>query len=139
MRLTSDLRCRHVSRPSRPVPASVPTSSQVGQGCPDRPDLLRARTYRAGIYTIPNIQNRSGQSGRLGQPNGGNGFGRPDLAKQVGTVGTVGAARVSRESIDPVAGDGMVRGSSLSRSVTGSSDLGCSLVMGFFQGGSGYE
>lgn len=145
MLLTSDLCRRRVSRPSRPVPTSVPTSSQAGQWCPDRPDLFRVRTYRLGVLTILKINNRSGQLGQLGQINSRNGFGRPDLCERSGHVGTAGFIGVPRESRRGARDGGrhrirscsgvQVRGSSLEGVATGNSDPDKTLVTGVFKGG----
>ena len=132
MLLTSDLcRRRVVSRPSRPVPTSVPTSSQAGQGCPDRPDLFRVRTYRLGVFTILIINNRSGQLGQLGQINSCN-----------GTTGFIGVPRESRRGARNGgrhrirSGSGVqVRGSSQEGVATGNSDPDKALVTGGFKGG----
>lgn len=140
---------RRVSRPSRPVPTCVPTSSQVGQGCPDRPDLFACARIAVPFPSNQQIQCRSGQLGQLGQINSFKGFDCPDLGDQVGTVGTAGSVRVPRESVRgsgrvPAASSRLgsrcvwvvqVRGSSREWSATGNSDPDNALVTGVFKGG----
>lgn len=146
MRLTSD-RWRRVSRPSRPVPTSVPTSSQAGQGCPDRPDLFACACVGGGcrFNHFLEIKYRSGQLGQLGQANGCKGSSRPDLLRQVGTVGTVvelvfhgnpDAGGMAAGGVGAFRFEGRgARGSSPVSSVTGNSDRVLSLDMRVSLGG----
>lgn len=88
---------RHSDRPprrcpdlSQPVPTSVPTSGLMARGCPNRPNLFRARAYgvlRPHLHHTTYIRLRCGRLGRLGQANGGAGFSVPTLPRWLGRLG----------------------------------------------------